>query len=287
MQQTPNLPLPWARRDIEQRLGFRGARFTGANTGLTALAGAICTVAFYAACHWAESGPAAEVARMFTERGPTPYAICFFSFWSLAILAVKWRKVAFQRRALDYSIVPEEADFVLSAGTADVIVNNIYSIVDEPKHFVLFNRIMIALSNLRNLGRVTDVDEILRSQAENDEAAMESSYTLVSGFVWAIPVLGFIGTVLGLSYAIGGFAPALENAQELSMLKDSLREVTGGLATAFQTTLEALVAALVIQLGITFLRKSEEDFLDACSSYCLRNVVNRLRIMVYEENAPS
>ena len=286
MQQPPTLPLPWTRKDIEQRLGFRGARFTGVNTGLSALTGAICTVVFYAACHWADTGPLAEVSRMFTERGPTPYAICFFSFWSASILVVKWRKIAFQRRALDYSIVPEEADFVLSAGTADVIVDNIYSIVDEPKHFVLFNRIMIALSNLRNLGRVTDVDEILRSQAENDEAAMESSYTLISGFVWAIPVLGFIGTVLGLSSAIAGFAPALENAQELSALKDSLRAVTGGLATAFQTTLEALVAALVIQLGITFLRKSEEDFLDACSSYCLRNIVNRLRIMVYEEESP-
>ena len=285
MQQTKNIPLPWARKDIEQRLGFRGARFTGANAKLTMLVGAACTVAFYVCLHWIGSGLFREFARMFTERGPTPYAICFFSFWSLAILAVKWRKVAFQRKVLNYSIVPNEADFVLSAGTTEIVVNNIYSIVDEPKHFVLFNRIMVALSNLRNLGRVTDVEEILRSQADNDEAAMESSYTLVSGFVWAIPVLGFIGTVLGLSSAIGGFAPALENAQELSVLKDSLRDVTSGLATAFQTTLQALVAALVIQLLITFLRKSEEDFLDSCSSYCLRNIVNRLRIMIYEEDS--
>jgi biopolymer transport protein ExbB/TolQ len=278
------MPLPWARKDIEQRLGFCGARFTDVNTKLTAIAGAILTVAFYAILYFLGDSSLGEFTRMFTERGPTPYAICFFSFWSLAILVIKWRKIVFQRKVLNYSIVPDEADFVLSAGTTDVVVNNIYSIVDEPKHFVLFNRIMVALSNLRNLGRVTDVEEILRSQAENDEAAMESSYTLVSGFVWAIPVLGFIGTVLGLSSAIGGFAPALENSHELSMLKDSLRDVTGGLATAFETTLEALVAALIIQLLITFLRKSEEDFLDSCSSYCLRNVVNRLRIMIYEED---
>ena len=285
MSQTQDIPLPWARKDVEQRLGFRGARFTGANAKLTALVGAVCTVAFYGCLYLiGGSGPLRNFVQMFTDRGPTPYAICFFSFWSLAILLVKWRKIVFQRKVLNYSIVPDETDFVLSAGTTDVVVNNIYAIVDEPKHFVLFNRIMIALSNLRNLGRVTDVEEILRSQAENDEATMESSYTLVSGFVWAIPVLGFIGTVLGLSSAISGFGPALENAQELNVLKDSLRNVTGGLATAFQTTLEALVAALAIQLLITFLRKSEEDFLDACSSYCLRNIVNRLRIMIYEED---
>ena len=286
MQPTRDIPLPWARKDIEQRLGFTGARFTGVNAKLTALIGALCTVIFYVVLYWIDGGPLSGVVEMFTERGPTPYAICFFTFWSLAILAIKWRKVVFQRKVLNYSIVPDTADFVLSAGTTDSVSNKIYTIVDEPKYFVLFNRIMIALSNLRNLGRVADVEEILRSQAENDEATMESSYTLVSGFVWAIPVLGFIGTVLGLSAAISGFGPALENAQELSVLKDSLREVTGGLATAFQTTLEALVAALMIQLLITFLRKSEEDFLDACSSYCLRNIVNRLRIMIYEEEAP-
>ena len=42
------------------------------------------------------------------------------------------------------------------------------------------------------------------------------------------------------------------------------------------------VAALAIQLRLAFLKKNEEEFLDACTEYCVRNVVSRLRIMVYE-----
>jgi hypothetical protein len=99
---------------------------------------------------------------------------------------------------------------------------------------------------------------------------------------WAIPVLGFIGTVMGLSTAIGGFAAVLQSAEDLSQIKSSLQGVTGGLATAFETTLQALVAALIIQLILTFLKKSEEEFLDECSEYCVRNVVNRLRIMPFQ-----
>jgi hypothetical protein len=58
--------------------------------------------------------------------------------------------------------------------------------------------------------------------------------------------------------------------------------VTAGLATAFETTLVALVAALFIQLALTGLKKSEEEFLDECGEYCLRHVVGRLRILPFD-----
>jgi biopolymer transport protein ExbB/TolQ len=271
--------LSWSRRDIEQRLAFRGARFTRTNTFLTGIMALILTVAFYAALlpireNW--------FAQMFYDRGITQYPTVLFSFWSLSILLIKSRKLALQRKALQFSVVPTDHNFVLSTATVDTVMDNIYSTVDDPKHFLLFNRIVIALSNLRNLGRVSDLDDILRSQASHDESLMESSYTLISGFIWAIPVLGFIGTVLGLSSAVGGFGSVLQSTADLSQIKDALKGVTGGLATAFETTLVALVAALFIQILQTFLRKSEEEFLDACSEYSLHNVVNKLRIMPYE-----
>jgi biopolymer transport protein ExbB/TolQ len=273
-------PLSWVRQDIEQRLGFRGGRFTRVNNWLTLLLGFSATVAFYLILSFF---PWLWLAQSFTKRGPTPYAIAFFSFWALAILAIKWSKLTLQQQSLKYDVVPPDHDFVLSASTADQVVEGIHAVVDDARHFVLFNRIMIALSNLKNLGRVTDVDEILRSQGEHDESSMETSYSLVRGFVWAIPVLGFIGTVLGLSEAIGGFSSVLQSTTEVEHLVEALKIVTGGLATAFETTLQALVAALVIQILLTFLKRGEEEFLDGCSEYCLRRIVNRLRLMPYQQ----
>jgi len=187
-----------------------------------------------------------------------------------------------QRRALGVSVVPETLGFVLSPRTVDDVMNRIFAACDDPKQFVLFNRILIALSNLRNLGRVTDVDDILRAQGAHDESAMETSYSLLHGFVWAVPVLGFIGTVQGLSVAIGSFGLVLGGGGELTELKESLRAVTAGLSTAFETTFQGLVAALILQLLLTALKKSEEEFLDACMEYCVRNIVGKLRLMPYE-----
>lgn len=272
-------PLDWSRRDIEQRLGFSGGRFTRSNNVFTGILALLLTAGTFAALmpfdgHW--------VIDKLLRRGPTPYAIVFLTWWSLVILWVKWCKLRLQRRALSHTVMPSDPGFVLSAGTVEPVLANVYATVDDPRNFLLFNRIVLALSNLRNLGRVTDVDEILRSQAEQDESAVETSYALVQGFVWAIPVLGFIGTVLGLSEAIGQFSGVLGASSDIEQISAALKGVTAGLATAFDTTLVALLAALVLQLLITTLRKSEEEFLDDAMDYGLRYVVGRLRILAAE-----
>ncbi|WP_428308001.1 MotA/TolQ/ExbB proton channel family protein [Lacipirellula sp.] len=274
--------LSWSRSDIEQRLGFHGARHTRVNNLVALLAGLLTTAAFYAVLIYFKDS---YLAVMFRDRGPTPYFIVFLSMWSLAILFIKWRKLVLQRSTLSISVLPSAHDFILSPTTVDEVTRRLYEVTDDPKHFILFNRIQIALSNLKNLGRVSDVDEILRSQAETDEGAMDTSYSSLRGFIWAIPVLGFIGTVLGLSEAIGAFGGVLGSSSDMDAVTASLRQVTGGLATAFETTLEALVAALAIQLMATFLRKSEEEFLDDAREYCNRNIVNRLRMTPFDRIA--
>jgi biopolymer transport protein ExbB/TolQ len=139
------------------------------------------------------------------------------------------------------------------------------------------------VANLKNLGRVSDVDDILRSIAERDESAQQTSFAILGGFLWAIPVLGFIGTVLGLAQAIGTFSELLDSQSDLSGIVGSLKEVTGGLSTAFETTLVALVIALVVQLWVTAQKKAEEVFLDDCNEYCLKQIVNRIKILPFEQ----
>ena len=272
--------ISWHRSDIESWFGFGGGRFTSVNNLFVMLIGLFLTVCFYAALIPFEGSFFAD---MFTKRGPTQHATTFLTFWSTAILFIKWRKLANQRRLLNYDFIPIRPDFVLGPATVDQVLHLIYGVVDFPRKFTLTNRIVIALSNLKNLGRVSDVDDIFRSQGDTDESQMESSYTILNGFIWAIPVLGFIGTVLGLSEAISAFGGVLQGEGGMDQIKSALRLVTGGLATAFETTLVALVAAMVLQLAMTFLKRNEQNFLDDCSEYCLMKVVNRIRIQMIEQ----
>ncbi|TWU65936.1 MotA/TolQ/ExbB proton channel family protein [Crateriforma conspicua] len=273
-------PLSIARSDIERRIGVSPGQGLSANTWLAGVVALALTTIFYA-CLFPFHDYA--IRAVFMDRGPTQYVTVLLGFWCVVSLLVKGNKLRVQRKALRYQVVPENHDFVLSSQTADQLIRNIHAIADLPEKFIVYNRILIAVANLKNLGRVSDVDDILRSIGERDESSQQTSFGTLAGFIWAIPVLGFIGTVLGLAQAIGRFSGLLDSQSDVSSIVSSLKDVTGGLSTAFETTLVALVIALLVQLWITAQRKAEEEFLDDCHEYCLKQIVSRIRILPYEQ----
>lgn len=273
--------LNWSKRDIEQRLGFRGGRFTSVNKWLTFLIGLLLTATFYAILIFGlQRAPDARwFTAMFLERGAAPYPTMLLFFWGLAILFVKSRKLNLQAEALTLSAVPQQPDFLLNRETARAVLSRVHSIVDNAGHFLLLNRIERALSNLQNIGQVGDVATILRNQADYDEEQIASSYGLVNSFLWAIPVLGFIGTVIGLRAAIGALGITLRANGDISAIRDGLQAVTAGLATKFETTLVALICAVILQLLLAFLQSKEGEFLDACNDYCHAHVASKLKLV--------
>jgi biopolymer transport protein ExbB/TolQ len=275
-----DLKLNWTKNDIEQRFGFHGGRFTTANSVFTFIMALLLAGAFYATLvFWLRGIPQAKsFCDIFLERGIPTYFIVIFFCWSLSILFVKGSKLRQQRRALTIKPVPVDPDFVLNRETANEVLLRLRSIVDNTGHYVLLNRVDRALSNLQNIGRIGDVSEILRSQAEYDENQLSSSFTLLNGFLWSTPVFGFVGTVLGLSEAVRGFGGTLQGASDLSVLKGSLTTVTGGLGVAFETTLVALVCALATQLLISAMQMRESRFLDECNDYCHAHIISKLKL---------
>jgi biopolymer transport protein ExbB/TolQ len=216
-----------------------------------------------------------RVGRYFFGHFPMPIFIWLLFAWGNVMLFVKHRKLKYQRKALDLAAVPRATDFVLDRRTAAEVLKRVNKLVDSPSHFILLNRIERALSNLRNIGNVSEVSQILKTQAEYDEEQVGSSYKLVSGFVWAIPVLGFIGTVLGLGAAIGGLGASIEKQGQNT---DAFGAVLAGLGTAFDVTFVGLAATLIVQLYLTYLQHEEARFLDECNNYCHANVVSKLRL---------
>jgi biopolymer transport protein ExbB/TolQ len=203
---------------------------------------------------------------------------CALFFWGISILLMKRIRLRKQKSALALSVIPQDPKFILNAETAKLVLGRLEKTISDADQFLLFRRIRISISNLRNLGQVSDVSEILRAESEEDVARHENSYALIHSFIWAIPVLGFIGTAIGLSIAIGDFGSVLAGANDLSAIKESLGAVTSGLGTAFETTLVGLFLALLLQMIAAIQEDEEAKFLNDCSVYCQEAIVSRLRI---------
>ena len=277
---TGNTQYCWYRKDLESACGIRGSQFTHVNGLLWFLVAAALTAIFYTTLSFFSN---TGINALFTQRGPFQYVTVVVSIWAILMVSIKWTKIRLQSSTLSCrELVPVEADFVLTRATVGEITNRLRKVCEDPERFILFNRVKLALANLRNMGQVGDLDNVLESLANNDEDVMESSYTLIKGLIWAIPVLGFIGTVQGLGIAIGDFGGVLSATSDMEHLKTGLQGVTGGLSTAFDTTFVALVASLGIQLLLVGVRKSEEGMMVGVKSYCQQFLVGRLRLSEYD-----
>lgn len=277
--------LNWKQLDPEAKWCLPAKKFTGVNSAVSFLWGIIFTIVFYGLLLPFKRISTSPMINMFFHGGPEnrssiPYFTVFLSMWCLAFMLIKWRKLRIQRMALKYKLTPDNIPgFVLSPDNSSEILYNLDKNVYMAGGFVVLNRVQKALINLKNIGRVSDVSSLMNDLAVTDEKYIESTYTVMKGIIWAIPISGFIGTVLGLSTAVGGFGNVLAEGGNIETLKNSLGGVTSGLSVAFETTLIALVAAMIIQLLMTFLMQQEEIFLDECSGYCHKNVIEKLKMI--------
>ena len=105
------------------------------------------------------------------------------------------------------------------------------------------------------------VTDRLEAETEAFDLAQQNSYALPRILVWAIPVLGFLGTVIGIGSAVGQFDTFLSSADDIDVLRDGLANVTGGLGTAFDTTFLALAISLIVMLPLAAVERIEQRLL--------------------------
>lgn len=101
--------------------------------------------------------------------------------------------------------------------------------------------------------------EVFRHQTEIEAGHAAGRYGILRLFVWAMPILGFIGTVIGIGVAVGEFSGFLSgDIDDLEMVKRELSKVSTGLSFAFDTTLLGLVASLIAMTLVSAVQSIDE-----------------------------
>lgn len=209
-------------------------------------------------------------------RGWVPIAVLLLASWSFAVLLLKTRKMARQRQAMLLDVLPIELGADITADAVPKYLEHISSLPIRPHESYLINRVVRGLEHFRVRNNAPEVASILASQGEIDAMSVDSSYTMVKVFIWAMPILGFIGTVIGISAAVVGLSGSVSSAESVSAMTSALMPVLGGLATAFDTTLIALVLSLIVKFPTSSLQKREDDLLSGIDEYCNEHLLKRL-----------
>ncbi len=188
-------------------------------------------------------------------------------FWGIILAGWKATLWFRQRRYLGWQVFPENITdgAKIQVTNVDECLEHVEQMAREPRRSILLNRVCLALQHLRLTRNVGEVRGALTGQSAIDANLLDSSYTVLRFLVWVIPIVGFIGTVIGIGVAVNEFAnfiPDVAAVEEaMTNLREGLGQVTSGLGTAFNTTLVALCLAAPLMLITSSLRKLEERLL--------------------------
>lgn len=272
----PATVVPLTRMPALGRRAVRIGQFQGTsvNLWLTGAIAASLTLAFYLALHlFVGRGYFFD---LLADRGWTQHGCVFLAFWAGAFLFEKWRKLRYQQRALLLDLLPDMHGRDITAENVNWFIAHVRKQPYEPGRSFLVNRVLRSLEHFRAQGSGSEATALLGSQSDIDANAVTSSYTMVKVFIWAIPILGFLGTVQGIGDAVQAFSGNVNQAQELDQVKNALGDVTKGLSKAFETTLLALVISILVMFPVSSTQKAEEDLLNTIDDYCNENLMMRL-----------
>lgn len=238
------------------------------------------------------------LGQLMTERGPIQYELVLVTSWGMALLALRYLAVKRELHTTDMELqlIPLEIGMQITPANVDQFLGHIGKLPSGQQNSILARRLRGALEHFKHRNNVSEVQTYLSSQAQLDSSAVDSGYTLLRVFIWLCPILGFIGTVTGISDAVTGLAQALPKAEAAAeefpgenkgnkdkesgglankMLK-GMETVTSGLAVAFDTTFLGLLCVCVLMFPYESLKKIEYSVLDRVEDFTNESLIRRL-----------
>ncbi len=254
-------------------VGESGAATSDISLVTSGILGLVISVALFAAAFPLRGN---LLGQLFWDRGIIPYFLTVAFGWAIAILYLKWRNLQMQKECMLLDVLPTEISDEINLKSLDRFVDHIRSLPGASSRSFLINRVLRGIEHFRVRKSAAETVTMMESQSALDANNVAGSYSIAKVFLWSLPILGFIGTVLGLSVAVASLGASLAAASDMKALKGAMNEVFSGLGTAFDTTLLALVLSMIVKIPASSLQKSEEDLLGSVDEYCNENFLRRL-----------
>lgn len=197
--------------------------------------------------------------------GDIQLLIYFFSMVTVTLIVIDVGFLRQNRKQLKELVLLKDNSEVVNRNTVEEAIEKIekerkksmFHSDFEPQ--IVFDILQPSLESLNSYDGAVNRGELIatvESYGESVQAGLEQRFSLVRYFVTAIPGLGFIGTVLGISKALS-MTSAL-TGDSLNYERILANEALGeSLYVAFDTTLIGLVANLILQFFIDWLENRE------------------------------
>ena len=196
-------------------------------------------------------------------------------------MGFKWAETARENRLLESELVPIADGMKILPEDAREYARQIQALPEDQQRYLLPRSLLSALHRFGATQNIQDASDTAHGVCEAEAERLDSELSMVRYIAWAIPSIGFIGTVRGIGEALGLAHKAVEG---------EIAGVTQSLGVAFNSTFIALLISIVIMFVLHQLQLQQERLVLDTETYVDRHLVRHLQLAsvlgVRTQNSP-
>jgi len=187
--------------------------------------------------------------------------------WALSIISLKvWRNRK-ESNLLERSLLNLSEGISILPEDARNYARPVQALPAQEREYLLPRALISALQRFNTTRSIQDVSSVVKDVCNTEAERLESELSIVRYIAWAIPSIGFLGTVRGIGEALG---------QAQSAVTGDILGVTTSLGVAFNSTFIALVVSIIIMFVLYQLQLLQDrlvlDTQDYCDNYLIRHL---------------
>ncbi len=195
-------------------------------------------------------------------------ACIILMLWALAILGWKAAAVLRQQKQLSVDILQLPPGLPIGPEDTRELQRRIDELPGAAAGFLLPRALRAAIQRFAATLNVQDAATAVNTVCDAEAERQESELSIIRYIAWAIPSIGFIGTVRGIGTALSHANRAVEG---------DITGVTQSLGVAFNSTFIALVLSIVLMFFIHQLQLWQERLVLDTEEYCDTHLIARMR----------
>jgi len=194
---------------------------------------------------------------------------CFIlMLWVMSIMGLKAQGIASQQRMMNRALINVEEGRRVLPEDARKLSRPLEALNNIERDYLLPRALRGALNRYGSTESVADASDVVRDMCDTEADRLDSELSMVRYITWAIPSIGFIGTVRGIGDALG-------NAHEA--VAGNIAAVTASLGVAFNSTFVALLISIVITFLTHQLTLMQERMVLHSQDYCDHALIRHLQ----------
>jgi biopolymer transport protein ExbB/TolQ len=194
--------------------------------------------------------------------------ICFIlMFWGCFLILSKCRRILRYNYLFTVDLIKEnEEEQGFSA--EDIIAKFDSELSGDLGSTPLIQTLRTALWRYAGTRNVQNLSDAVESSVESLAVRQEADNSMIRYLIWAIPSIGFIGTVRGIGEALSLADKALAG---------DIAGMTNSLGVAFNSTLVALLISILLMFLFHQLQRLQDGQMVDIQAYCDRYLLARIK----------